>query len=170
MSQGRRGQVPGLRVTGTELISNREPVGAFKMETNDPSGVSGQCTGGGCRVSGAGGLGEEQRLSLGDLEKGNVLWRKKRDGSERPSGNCTVFSKRCQNGMPEVQVMSTPEKPYPPGRSISHKGRPSLTGPAQELGATITRQWDSQGSRFTNENSAAVGAKTWAPGAVTRCS
>lgn len=69
----------------------------------------------------------------------------------------------------QVQVMSTPEKPYPPGRSISHKGRPSLTGPAQELGATFTRQRDRQGSRFTNENSAAVDAKTWAPGAVAQC-
>lgn len=40
-----RGQVLELEVTWTELRGKREPVGVFKIETNDQSGILGRWTG-----------------------------------------------------------------------------------------------------------------------------
>lgn len=166
MSQGRQGTGAGTWSHWDRTPKQQGASGAFRTETNDPSGISGQgirrwVQGERCRVGWARSSGFDSVI----LEKGNVLSRKKRDGSERPSRNCTVFSKCCQNGMLEVKIMSTPEKPYPPGGGgdISHKGRPSLTGPAQELG----RQSHGSGTaRGANSQMRTV----WAPRAVTRCS
>lgn len=103
--------MPALRVTGTELTGSRKPVELLRRKQTIRVASQGNEPGGGCRVDWAKSCGFNSVI----LEKGDVLWRKERDGSERPSRHGTVFSKCRQNGMLEVKIMSKPEKSYPPG-------------------------------------------------------